>query len=86
MKKPLKLNPKKLNPQHTRIVVIDLQNDFCHPKSVYKTKREKNSKTARKVHRFVEEASKYGVEALYFQQVYDESKLSDRQIRYYKKK
>lgn len=84
MKKPLKLNPKKLNPKSTRIVVIDLQNDFCHPKSVYKTKREKNSETAKRVHEFVKKAEKFEIETLYFQQIYDESKLSDRQIRYYK--
>lgn len=84
MKKPLKLNPKKLNPKNTRIVVIDLQNDFCHPKNVYKTKRSKNLETAKRVHEFIEKAKNYGVEALYFQQIYDESKLSDRQLRYYK--
>jgi len=42
-------------------------------------------KTARKVHKFVTEAKKHGVDAVYFQQIYDMSKLTKQQKRYYSK-
>lgn len=43
MKKPLKLNFKDIDPKKTLILVVDLQNDFCHKKSLLPRKRLQNS-------------------------------------------
>jgi len=85
MKKPLKLNFKDMNPKKTLVLVVDLQNDFCHEKSVLTKKNTKNRKCAIAVYKFIEEAKKRGVAVAFTQQIYDESKLTPRQKQYYKK-
>lgn len=85
VKKKIKLNNKDINPEKTIIVIIDLQNDFCHPKSVYKTKRANNLRTARRIHKFVEKAKKHNLDIIYFQQIFDKSKLTEQQKKYYQK-
>lgn len=85
MKKPLKLNFKDINPKKTLVLVVDLQNDFCHEKSVLPRKRSRNRKCANAVYKFVEEAKKRGVDVAFTQQIYDKSKLTPRQKQYYKK-
>lgn len=86
MKRPLKLNFKDINPNKTLVLVVDLQNDFCHPKSALKRKRSKNRQCALAIYKFIEEAKKRGVTVAFTQQIYDESKLTQRQKQYYKKR
>lgn len=83
MKKPLVLNFKDINPKKTLVLVIDLQNDFCHEKSVLKTKNTRNRKCALRVYDFIEKAKKRGVNAAFSQQIFDESKLTKQQKKYY---
>lgn len=86
MKKKRKLNPEKLNPKNTLIVVIDLQNDFCHQKSIFNVERSKNRETAHRVYDFVAQAKQFGVDTVYTQQIFDESKLTPRLKHYYQNK
>ncbi|MBI4170784.1 MAG: isochorismatase family protein [Candidatus Aenigmarchaeota archaeon] len=78
-----KLSVKELHPKKTLILVIDLQNDFCHERSVLKRKRTRNRRCALSIYRFVEKAKRKGVEIAFSQQVYDESKLTAQQKKYY---
>lgn len=83
MSKQLILNAKTISPKKTLIVVVDLQNDFCHQKNVYNASFSNNRKAARKIHKFVEEAKSFGVDAVYTQQIFNKSKLTQRQKKYY---
>lgn len=81
----MKINFKDIDPKKTLVLVIDLQNDFCHEKSVLSKKLSRNRKCAVAVYKFIEEAKKRGVDVAFTQQIYDESKLTPRQKQYYKK-
>ncbi len=81
----MKLNVKDLEPKKTAVLVIDLQNDFCHEKSVLKRKHFRNKRCAERVYRFVNIAERAGVTVLFTQQIFDSSKLNWRHAKYYKK-
>ena len=81
----MKLNPDDIGPKKTVVLVVDLQNDFCHEKSVLKRKRTRNRKCAGRVYSFLEHARKAGVEVIFSQQIFDKSKLTWRQKKYYNK-
>jgi len=83
MKKPLRLNFKDIDPKKTLVLVVDLQNDFCHEKSVLKTKNSRNRKCALRIYDFIEKAKKMEIDAVFSQQIFDESKLTKRQKKYY---
>src|SRR3989344_7915304 len=81
----MKLNPKYLDPKKTAVIVVDLQNDFCHEISVLHRKRSRNKACALRVYKFIEEAGKAGVEVLFAQQIHDPKKLTWRQKKYYER-
>ena len=76
---------KTIDPKKTAVLVIDFQNDFCHRRNVFEAKFSRNRKAAEKTFKFIEEAKKKGIGCIFTQQIYDESKLSKRQERYYAK-
>jgi ureidoacrylate peracid hydrolase len=76
---------KDIDPKTTLVLVIDLQNDFCHEKSVLSRNRSRNRKCALAIYKFVKEVKKQGVKIAFTQQIYDKSKLTSRQKHYYKK-
>ena len=78
-----KLYAKDIDPKKTLILVVDLQNDFCHDKSVLRRKRTNNKRCALHVYDFLKEARKYGVRVAFSQQIFDESKLSSQHKKYY---
>lgn len=77
------LDWKDLDPRRTLILVVDLQNYFCHERSVLKRRRARNMECAFRVYQFLEEARRKGVETAFSQQIYDESKLTPQQKKYY---
>ena len=79
----MKLDFKDLDPKKTLILVVDLQNDFCHEKSVLKRKRSRNKKCAEQVYKFLKYAKKYNIKVAFSQQIFDESKLTAQQKKYY---
>ena len=83
MKKPLKLDSEDIDPKKTLVLVVDLQNDFCHEKSVLKRKRKRNSACASRVYKFIEDAEKRGVMVAFTRQIFDKSKLTKQQEKYY---
>jgi len=83
MKKPLALNFRDIDPKKTLVLVVDLQNDFCHEKSVLNSKNSRNRKYALAVYDFIEKAGKFGVNAAFSQQIFDKSKLTKQQKKYY---
>lgn len=81
----MELKPSDIDPNKTAILVVDLQNDFCHGNSVLKRKRTRNEKCAARIYRFIEQAEKAGAEVVFSQQIFDKSKLTWRQKKYYDK-
>ena len=79
----MRLDFNDLDPKKTLVLVVDLQNDFCHKKSVLKRKRENNTKCALRVYKFIEDVEKRGVMAAFTQQIFDKSKLTKQQKIYY---
>lgn len=83
-KKPIRLSKKHIEPKKTAILVIDFQNDFCHPKGVCaKLGLSRNRKAALATYKFIAKAEKKGVKVIFFQQIFDRSKLTARQKRFY---
>ncbi len=78
-----KLDFRDIDPKKTLVLVVDLQNDFCHENSVLKRKRSKNKACALRVYRFIEQAKKSGAKVAFTQQIFDESKLTKQQKKYY---
>src|SRR3989344_7010319 len=81
----MRLQQQDVNPKKTAVLVIDLQNDFCHEKSVLKRKRTRNRRCAKNVYKFLKTAESKGIEVVFSQQIYDPSKLTWRQKKYYQK-
>lgn len=76
----------KLNPAHTALIVIDMQNDFCAPTGLLARMSDDvsgMSKMADDIQRLVDVCASGGIEAYYTQQIYDRSKLSDLQKEQY---
>ncbi len=81
----MKLNAKNLEPEKTAVLVIDLQNDFCHERSVLKGKRTRNKGCAGRVYEFIRFAEQAGAVVLFTQQIFDPPKFNWRQKKYYRK-
>ena len=79
----MKIDFSDLDPKKTLVLVVDLQNDFCHEKSVLKRKRKRNSACASRVYKFIEDAEKRGVMVAFTRQIFDKSKLTKQQEKYY---
>lgn len=76
----------KINPAHTALLVIDVQNDFCSPEGLLAKRGRDMSRTEPMIDRllpFIARTQLAKVLTLYTQQVYDWSKLNDRQREQY---
>ena len=76
----------KINPKHTAILVIDIQDDFVNPEGIL-AKRGRNmsmiNDVVEKLPTFLEQAKSLGVLTLYTQQIYDYDKLNPLQKEQY---
>lgn len=79
----MELNADDIDPKKTAVVVIDLQNDFCHERSVLKTKRDRNRKCAEEIYKFIKDAENNEVKIIFSQQIFDKANLTWRQKKYY---
>lgn len=77
---------KKIDPKHTALVVVDIQNDFCSPTGVL-GRMGKNVAEMDKIVEGIESLSKacreVSLPVLYTRQIYDRSKLNDLQKEQY---
>jgi len=76
----------KINPKHTALIVIDIQNDFASPEgSLAKCGRDMSmvSPMIEKIQATINLAEQAGVPVFYTQQIYDRSKLTDLQKEQY---
>lgn len=77
---------EKINPKHTALIVIDIQNDFASPDGLLaKRGRDISMVPAmiEKVQATIKVAEQVGVPVFYTQQIYDRSKLTDLQKEQY---
>lgn len=77
---------EKVDPAHTALLVIDIQNDFCSPDGLLGRRGRNLSMIERSINRLIptiNTARSAGVVTLYTQQIYDRSKLNDLQIEQY---
>ncbi len=77
---------EKINPIHTALVVIDIQNDFASPEGLLARKGRDMSLVPTmmaNIQATIKAAEQAGVPVLYTQQIYDRSKLSDLQKEQY---
>lgn len=78
--------PEKLNPSHTALIVIDMQNDFCSPDGLMARMGKDVSqmdKLVAGIHSLIEVCENRGIPALYTQQIYDRTKLNNLQKEQY---
>lgn len=76
----------KINPKHTALLVIDIQNDFVNPKgklAIEGRQMDLINKLMEKLPDFIKAAEKHNVLTLYTQQIYDYSKLNNLQKEQY---
>jgi ureidoacrylate peracid hydrolase len=76
----------KLNPAHTALLVIDIQNDFCSPAGAMAKLGKSVAGMDAMIERLEEliaACEQAGVPAFYTQQIYDRSKLTDLQNEQY---
>ncbi len=77
---------EKLNPQHTALLVIDIQNDFCSPAGLLAKRGRDLSSISAMIDRlipFIDQAKAALVDTLFIKQVYDWDKLNARQREQY---
>ncbi|MBL8159254.1 cysteine hydrolase [Candidatus Saccharibacteria bacterium] len=76
----------KLNPAHTALIVVDMQNDFCAPTGLMARMGKSVSgmdNVVAGIKRLAEPCAGNGIETYYTQQVYDRTKLNDLQKEQY---
>lgn len=76
----------KLNPTHTALIVIDIQNDFCAPSGVMAKMGKDVSgmdEVVAGIKKLAEVCEAVNIPVLYTQQVYDRSKLTPLQKEQY---
>lgn len=76
----------KINPNHTALIVIDIQNDFASPEGLLvKGGRDMSmvSPMIEKIQKTISIAEQAGIPVFYTQQIYDRSKLTDLQKEQY---
>src|SRR5262245_49921704 len=72
-----------IDPRRVAVVLVDFQNDFCSPE-VFGDRpatNTHNAVTAASANRFAGNAHRLGEHVIYTQQVFDSSKLTERQRR-----
>ena len=72
-----------IDPRRVAVVLVDFQNDFCSPE-VFGDRpatNTHNAVTAARANRFAGNAHRLGAHVIYTQQVFDPSKLTERQRR-----
>src|SRR5690606_15232094 len=77
---------QKIDPQHTALIVIDIQNDFCHPSGVLGTLGRDMSAVdpiIDKLEQCIDLAQRHQVFTAYTQQIYDPQHLNDLQKEQY---
>lgn len=76
---------EKINPNHTALLVVDVQVDFCSPEGVFGVGRDYSlvNKVMSKLPNFIKLAEKKGILTLYTKQVYDRKKLNKLQLEQY---
>jgi len=76
----------KINPNHTALIVIDIQNDFASPDGLLaKGGRDMSmvEPMIEKIKKTISMAEQVGIPVFYTQQIYDRSKLTDLQKEQY---
>lgn len=76
----------KINPNHTALIVIDIQNDFASPEGLLaKGGRDMSmvEPMLKKLQETIKVAEQAGALVFYIQQIYDRSKLTDLQKEQY---
>lgn len=76
----------KLNPKHTALLVIDIQNDFCSPTGVMAAKGKDVSRMdelVRGVQKLADVCDMHHIPVFYTQQIYDRAELNDLQKEQY---
>ena len=77
---------EKLNPVHTALIVIDIQNDFCSPEGTL-GKRGRDftliDQMMEKLPKVIQSAKEANVLTLYTQQIYDPQQINDLQKKQY---
>ncbi len=66
----LKTLEEKVDPKHAALLVVDVQNDFCHEDSPYTARRQNLpgvQETAGHIDAFIKEARKAGVQVVFIQ-------------------
>lgn len=79
---------EKINPKHTALIIIDIQNDFASPDTrFFRAKRGGDLSLVEpminNLKRLIPLAEKVGVFVAYTQQIFDKSKLNDLQKEQY---
>ncbi|MDE1924952.1 MAG: cysteine hydrolase family protein [Patescibacteria group bacterium] len=77
---------EKLDPKHTALLVIDIQNDFAAPDGLFAKRGRDMSMVEpmlKRLQKTIEAASKACVPIFFTQQIYDRSKLSELQKEQY---
>lgn len=76
----------KLNPRHTALIIVDMQNDFCSESGLMAKKGKDVSGMGRltqDIQSLVEACNDKGIPTFYTQQIYDRTKLNDLQNEQY---
>ena len=76
----------KINPKHTALIVIDIQNDFASPEGLLAKGGRDMSMVApmiEKIQKTISVAEQAEIPVFYTQQIYDRSKLTDLQKEQY---
>src|SRR4030043_2341009 len=85
----MKMNlSEKINPKHTTLIVIDVQNDFASPDHKFFRASRNGDLTIvdpmiDKLEKTIPVAKRAGVDVIYTQQIYDPAKLNDLQKEQY---
>lgn len=82
---PVQTSLKGLRPEQVAVVLVDFQNDFCHPKARGDSIVNKhNAETAMRANDFAGQAKALGVHVIYTQQLLDLDRLDERQRQWEK--
>ena len=76
----------KLDPKHTALIVVDMQNDFCAPTGLMASNGKDVSRMddlVHGIHSLVNICVAQSIPVLYTQQIYDRAKLTDLQNEQY---
>lgn len=82
MKEIKQTNLVGLMPKQVVVLMIDVQNAFCHPDSHTVKDKANNEATARRANAFALRASRLGASVLYSRQVMEPAALTARQLRW----